>query len=149
MYTNLHFKNYFLGYNDHSHSENNKKSGMVGSHWNNLRIAFVVLFVLDLFFFIAFPKNYYCRSRISTFLRPLMIILRIRNFRHIMRAVIWSGTRISRVFIIISFHVIFCGFVAFVLFSGTPTTHFSELSNSTLEKLKKLKNGVIIVSTIY
>ena len=112
---------------------------MVGSHWNNLRIAFVTLFVLDLLFFIAFPENYYCRSRISTFLRPLMIILRIRNFRHIMRAVIWSATRISRVFIIISFHVIFCGFVAFVLFSGTPTTHFSELSNSTLEKLNNLK----------
>ena len=114
------------GYED---PRKNKKE-MVGSHWNNMRIVFVLLFLADFVLYLTLNT-----LRYTTFLRPLMIVLRVRQFRHMMRAVVWSATRISRVFIIISFHVVFCGFVAFVLFSGTTTTHFSVLSDSILNML--------------
>ena len=49
----------------------------------------------------------------------------------------WSATHIGRVFIIISFHVIFSGFVAFILFSegASPGSPFLKLSTSILEML--------------
>jgi len=108
--------------------------GLFHSQWNNLRIIFVVSFLIDLIVF-SFSNNQQHQPRITTFLRPLMLIFRIRTFRRMMRAVAWSATRIAKVFIIILFQVVFCGFVAFVLFSGLPNHPFSVLSTSMVDML--------------
>ena len=116
---------------DHQHS---CFDGLFHSQWNNLRIIFVVSFLIDLIVF-SFSNNQLHQPRVTTFLRPLMLIFRIRTFRRMMRAVAWSATRIAKVFIIILFQVVFCGFVAFVLFSSLPNHPFSILSTSMVDML--------------
>jgi hypothetical protein len=105
------------------------------SRWNDARLVCVVLFIVDLVCFMCVDS--FKTPRYTTFLRPMVLVLRLRNFRQKMRAVMWSATHIGRVFIIISFHVIFSGFVAFILFSegASPGSPFLKLSTSILEML--------------
>ena len=77
-----------------SHIVNSHLKAQPLSHWNGARLFCVVLFTIDLLCFMGFGA--FQTPRYTTFLRPMMLVLRIRKFRHLMRAVLWSATHISR-----------------------------------------------------
>ena len=75
---------------------------LVTSHWNHLRALLILFFGIDLLMFVCTSHQTY---RVSTCLRPLMIVLRRREFRHMMRAVFVSAARIVRVLTLMGFHI--------------------------------------------
>ena len=111
-----------------------EKAPLVTSHWNQLRMLLTLAFTVDLIVYVCAKRMTF---RVSTCLRPIMIVLRRREFRHMMRAVFVSATRIVRVLTLMAFHIVFFGFVAFVFFSTVDQEHtkFRTLSDSILEML--------------
>ena len=87
---------------DKDNNTTNTTPHLVTSHWNQLRALLTLFFAVDLLIFVWFSHETY---RVTTCMRPIMIVLRRREFRHMMRAVFVSATRIVRVLTLMSFHI--------------------------------------------
>ena len=89
------------------------------SRWVRLRVIMIIAILIDNLICNATPNRV---GHYTRFLRPILLIERLRNVRKIAGAIIESTPKILNVLVLLIFHIIFFGVVAYVLFRGIEGT---------------------------
>ena len=104
------------------------KQSFYKERWSLFKLAFVAVSVVSIVINAAEPRA----PRFHRLLRPLMLAAHFRNVSNIFGNILTSVPKVANVAILLCFHVMFFGVMAFVLFGGTyfhpvdPTTGIAE-----------------------
>ena len=101
------------------------------SRWVRLRVIMIIAILVDTLICIATPTRV---GHYTRFLRPMFLIERLRNVRKIAGAIIESTPKILNVLVLLMFHIIFFGVVAYVLFRGIEGTTGDHLHVSYADR---------------
>ncbi len=88
--------------------------GFLKSEWIRLRIFIISVMLVNCIGILISPSL----PHLARVLRPLLIIERLRNVRKISSSIVQSAPKIMNVLVLLLFHIVFFGAVAFILFRG-------------------------------